>query len=316
MPRLILNADDFGLTRGVNRAIAELHAAGALTSATLMANGPAFDDAVSIARAHPTLGVGCHIVLTDGTPVSHPADIPSLIGTDGKTFRPSLADFLLAVLRGRVDEEDIAREAAAQVQRLQRAGIDVTHLDTHKHTHILPGVARPLLFVAARAGVGAIRNPFEEPWSLALTRSDLMRSLQVRVMRSLRVRFAALPQIASGEVQTTSGTIGISATGSLTEPILRSLAAALPEGVWELVLHPGYNDRDLDTIRTRLRASREIERNALLNVFSPSATPHPTPKTSPQLPPPQLISYAALGTQGTLRQLGQFTPSTGYETIL
>ncbi|WP_375508503.1 ChbG/HpnK family deacetylase, partial [uncultured Caballeronia sp.] len=80
----------FGLTRGINRAIAELHAAGALTSATLMANGPAFDDAVAIAHAHPGLGVGCHVVLTDGTPVSHPHSIPSLMGADGKTLRETV----------------------------------------------------------------------------------------------------------------------------------------------------------------------------------------------------------------------------------
>ena len=91
--RLILNADDFGLTRGINRAIGELHANGAVTSATLMANGPAFDDAVAIALKRPTLGVGCHVVLTDGIPVSHPSDIPSLLGSDGKTFRSSLPDF-------------------------------------------------------------------------------------------------------------------------------------------------------------------------------------------------------------------------------
>jgi len=125
--RLILNADDFGLTGGINRAIGELHANGALTSATLMANGPAFEDAVEIARKRPMLGVGCHVVLTDGMPVSHPADIPSLLGSDGKTFRPSLIDFMLAVWRGQVLEEDIVRETTAQVQRLQRAGIDVTH---------------------------------------------------------------------------------------------------------------------------------------------------------------------------------------------
>src|SRR5947208_962069 len=105
--RLILNADDFGLTPGINRAVAELHAAGALTSATLMANGPAFDDAVAIAHANPTLGVGCHIVLTDGTPVSPPETIPTLLSPDGKTFRPSLSDFFLAVLRGKVSEDDI-----------------------------------------------------------------------------------------------------------------------------------------------------------------------------------------------------------------
>src|SRR5271154_5842107 len=97
-PRLIINADDFGLTPGINRAVAELHQAHVLTSATLMATGPAFDDAVAIARANPTLGVGCHIVLTDGVPVLPPKDIPTLIGPDRKTFRPSLISFLKALL--------------------------------------------------------------------------------------------------------------------------------------------------------------------------------------------------------------------------
>src|SRR5580698_8892531 len=164
--RLIINADDFGLTPGINRAIAQLHEAGALTSATLMATGSAFDDAVAIAHAHPKLGVGCHIVLTDGIPVSHPQGIPTLLGADGKTFRPSLLDFVQALLRGTIREDDIEREALAQVQKLQRAGIDVTHLDTHKHTHLFPVVARPLLHVAERCSIGAVRNPFEQPWSM------------------------------------------------------------------------------------------------------------------------------------------------------
>src|SRR3984957_30431 len=121
--RLIINADDFGLTKGINRAIAELHQAKALTSTTLMATGPAFDDAVAIAHANPSLGVGCHIVLTDGIPVSHPQSIPTLLGADGKTFRPSLIDFVQALLRGAIREDDIAREAGAQIEKLQRAGI-------------------------------------------------------------------------------------------------------------------------------------------------------------------------------------------------
>jgi predicted glycoside hydrolase/deacetylase ChbG (UPF0249 family) len=87
--RLIINADDFGLTSGINRSIAELNRAGVLTSATLMATGPAFEDAIAIARSLPSLGIGCHIVLTDGVPASLPETIPSLLGPDGKTFRPS-----------------------------------------------------------------------------------------------------------------------------------------------------------------------------------------------------------------------------------
>jgi predicted glycoside hydrolase/deacetylase ChbG (UPF0249 family) len=280
--RLILNADDFGLTRGINRAIAELHAAGALTSATLMANGPAFDDAVAIAHANPTLGVGCHIVLTGGTPIAPPGTIPTLIAPDGKNFRSSLIDFHLAVLRGKVSEADILREATAQIQRLQTAGIAVTHVDTHKHTHILPQVARALLLAVGRAGIRAIRNPFEQPWSLRIARSAPMRRLQVALMSLLRPRFLSLPQIASGAVLTTDGTIGISATGRLDASTLRATLAALPDGLWELVCHPGYSDSDLDAITTRLRTSRDIERTALLEVFT---------NNSPNPSAPKLIHY-------------------------
>ena len=141
MRRLIINADDFGLTAGVNRGILEAHGHGVVTSATLMATGAAFEDAVAIAHANPALGVGCHIVLTDGTPVSPPKSIPTLIGSDGKNFRPSLVDFIQALLRGAIREDDLEREAVAQVQKLQCAGINVTHLDTHKHTHTAAAVS-------------------------------------------------------------------------------------------------------------------------------------------------------------------------------
>jgi predicted glycoside hydrolase/deacetylase ChbG (UPF0249 family) len=277
-PRLILNADDFGLTPGINRAIAELHAAGALTSATLMAGGPAFDDAIRIARTHPSLGVGCHIVLTDGTPLSPPETIPTLLGRGCKNFRTSIHDFFLAVLIGKVSEADVAREAQAQIDRIRQQGITITHIDTHKHTHILQRIARPLLVVAERNGIPAIRNPFEPRWSIALGRSPIVRRLQLRSLRHLQPRFLALPQIRSGRVVTTEGTLGISATGQLNATTLGTILNAMPNGLWELVCHPGYNDRDLDAITTRLRHTRDVERSALLDAFSESSQhlPHPS----------------------------------------
>lgn len=272
-PRLIVNADDFGLTPGVNRAIAQLHAAGALTSATLMANAHAFDDAVDLAHTHPSLGVGCHIVLVDGIPVSDPLMIPTLLGPDGRSFRHSLADFALAVLRGAVRPEEIAREALAQITKLQRAGITVTHADTHKHTHILMRVAAPLLSALQQTSVPAIRNPFEPRWSAALSTAG-RRSLLVRALEPQRRRFHRLPAIASGRILTTHGTLGISATGDLNRSSLTAILDAMPDGLWELVCHPGYNDSDLDAITTRLRAHREIEVDALLHAVTHNP-PHP-----------------------------------------
>jgi chitin disaccharide deacetylase len=292
-PSLILNADDFGLTPGINRAIAELHTAGALTSATLMASGPAFDDAIRIAHEHPTLGIGCHIVLTDGTPISPPETIPTLLGPNRKTFRASLGTFFRDALFGRIAAADIAREAQAQIERIQQQGIPLTHLDTHKHTHILPQIARPLLAVAERTGVPAIRNPFEPRWSIALGRSPILRNLQLRSLRHLQPRFLALPQIRSGSVRTTNGTLGISATGQLNPTTLGNILNAMPDGTWELVCHPGYNDRDLDAITTRLRSTREVERAALLAAFSK------TSQSTPHLPHVELINYSSLSSHRT-----------------
>ena len=288
--RLILNADDFGLTPGVNRAIGELHSAGVLTSATLMANGLAFDDAVAVARANPTLGIGCHIVLTDGVPVSPPDSVPSLLGPDGKSFRPSLSDFLRALLLGRIREEDVVREALAQIEKLQRAGIRVTHLDSHKHTHLFPSVARPLLQVAERTSIHAIRNPFEPDWSLALSHGSRLRRLGIRLAGTLRPRFNAQPQLRSWQVLTTGGTVAISATGELDAATLSEVLHALPaSGTYELCCHPGYNDSDLDRVTTRLRAHRNVERDALLSEI---------PRILAQPKAPRLIHYGSLGASG------------------
>jgi chitin disaccharide deacetylase len=284
--RLILNADDFGLTPGINRAIAELHTAGALTSATLMANGPAFEDAASISRTHPTLGVGCHIVLTDGLPVSPAAEIPSLIGPDGKSFRPTLTAFLRALFLGHIRAQDVAREALAQIEKLQQAGIAISHVDTHKHTHLFPSITRPLLEVAGRANIRAIRNPFEPHWSLALHQGSPTRRLAINAINRLRPQFEAALRAHAGRIQTTEGTVAIAATGELDANTLTRILYALPTtGTYELCCHPGYNDRDLDAVTTRLRAHRDIEREALLREI---------PKLLVRPDAPQLISYAGL----------------------
>jgi chitin disaccharide deacetylase len=286
-PRLIINADDFGLTSGVNRAIAELHQANALTSATLMATGSAFEDAVAIARSHPTLGVGCHIVLTDGVPVSPPDTIPSLIGADGKSFRPSLLDFVQALLRGIIRPEDIERESLAQIQKLQRAGIQVTHIDTHKHTHLFPAVSRPLLTVLERTGIPAIRNPFEPTFARRLDHAGIKRRLQLALLNRLRPAFVQLSQLRAANIITTDGTMGVSATGNLTSDTLSQILCALhPAGTFELVCHPGYNDADLDRIPTRLRSHREVEMQALLTAI---------PAILSQPNAPSLIHYGSLG---------------------
>jgi hopanoid biosynthesis associated protein HpnK len=262
--RLIINADDFGLTSGVTRAIVEAHEHGVVSSATLMANGQAFTEAIALARDSPGLGVGGHIVLIDGTPVLEAGRVPSLLETpDSPTgnphFRAGIGKFGVLALLGRLTEDEIEAEAIAQIRKIQSAGVAITHLDSHKHTHLFPHVLRPLLRAANACGVRAIRNPFERMQGSQLAASPSMwkRWIEVGVLRSLAKQFREAVQQAG--IFTPDGTLAIIATGTLNERLLRLMIENLPEGTWELVCHPGYNDADLKAVRTRLREAREEE---------------------------------------------------------
>jgi hopanoid biosynthesis associated protein HpnK len=260
--RLIINADDFGLTAGVNRAIVEAHEHGVVSSATLMANGQAFDEAAKLAGSRPRLGVGCHIVLVDGVPLVRNAATHTLIdgGVAGAPrFREGIGKFAALALLGRLAPDEIEAEATAQIRKLQSAGIAVTHLDSHKHTHMFPHVFRPVLRAAKACGVTAIRNPFERIRGAEVASRPALwrRWAEVRVLRALVKQFREAVRQAG--LTTPDGTLAIVATGALDEGWLRRMVEHLPDGVWELVCHPGYNDAELQAVPTRLRESREQE---------------------------------------------------------
>jgi predicted glycoside hydrolase/deacetylase ChbG (UPF0249 family) len=261
---LIVNADDFGLTAGVNRGILEAHATGIVTSTTLMANSAAFDDAVQLARLNSKLSVGCHLVLVDGSPLLGADTVPSLMDPGNPSyFRQNITSFALRALSGRLDADEIETEATAQIRKLQSAGIPVSHIDTHKHTHMFPQVLRPLLRAAKACGVRAIRNPFG--W-MALSRIANRPQLwqrygQVKLLNLLAGKFRRA--VADAGMITTDGSVGVVATGALDDRLIHFILETLPEGTWEFVTHPGYNDAKLADIHTRLRQSRDLEREIL-----------------------------------------------------
>jgi len=260
--RLIVNADDFGLTPGVNRAVIELHGAGALTSTSLMARAQASEQAIELAKANPTLGVGCHVVLVDGEPVLSSREIPTLVEGHSGCFPASITTFVARLLARRIRPAEIEAEVCAQIGFLQSRGVRLTHVDTHKHTHMFPPVLRAVLRAARRFGIGAVRNPFEPRWAVrAAKRAPWLRIAEVSALRWLEPACRRI--IAEEGFTTTDGTIAVAGTGVLDAAMMRSLLKQAPEGTWELVTHPGYNDADLARVRTRLRASRDIERQAL-----------------------------------------------------
>jgi len=248
----------------VNRAIVEAHSRGIVTSSTLMANGPASAQAVELAKRNPQLGIGCHVVLIDGEPLLDAEKLPSL--TESRRFRNSLKSFAGRALTGRIAEGEIFAEAAAQIGKLQASEISVSHVDTHKHTHLFPRILRPLLRAARQCGVRAVRNPFGP--RLPMRSTQLMqrpnlwtRYAQLRILGGFARRFHST--VAQEGFVTTDGTLGIEVTGTLDETLFHAIAESIPEGTWEFVCHPGYNDADLQKENTRLRESRETELRVL-----------------------------------------------------
>ncbi len=268
MRRLIINADDLGLTSGVNRAIFEARARGIVTSATLMANSRAFAEAAELARstqANAPLSVGCHVVLMDGEPLLPPDKVPTLLSQTNHSaprFRDSLNGFVIASFRHQLNPQEIEAEAGAQIARLQASGVQPSHFDTHKHAHMFPAVLRPLLRAAKSRGVGAVRNPFGQVWPLPLasllrTRQAWKRLAQLNVLRNFAGNFRR--EVASHGLRTTDGSLGVLATGTLNPELFTAILDNMPDGTWEFVCHPGYSDAELDSVRTRLRESREQE---------------------------------------------------------
>jgi predicted glycoside hydrolase/deacetylase ChbG (UPF0249 family) len=226
---LVVNADDFGFTRDVNQGIVEAHLKGILTAATLAANGPAFEDAVSLAHKHPTLDVGCHLVLVEGRSMLPPCDpLPRTVSA-----------LVWAVTRRRIR---IYEELAAQVRKILSAGITPTHLDTHKHTHLLP----PVLEAVAR-----VAEEFHIPW----VRRPLPMDLFEKRLHGALERHGC---------RTTDHFAGFRMTGRFGTKELVQLIRRLPAGTTEFMCHPGRCGAELRLAPTRLKESRQHELETLI----------------------------------------------------
>ena len=242
----------------------EAHQLGIVTSTTLMANGRAFPEAVQLAKSSSDLSIGCHVVLIDGEPVLDDSEIATI--TDARRFRDGLRTFAARAFTGRMKQHEIEAEATAQIQKIQASGLVLSHVDTHKHTHIFPQILRPLLRAARSLGVGAVRNPFGPRFPLRssqlLARPYLWtRFAEVRILSRFAGQFHRA--VAHEGFATPDGTLGIEVTGTLDETLFQAIAQSIPEGTWEFVCHPGYNDAELATAKTRLRQSRELELRVL-----------------------------------------------------
>ena len=254
--RLIINADDFGFSEGVTRGILEAHAAGSVTSTSIMANGVDWENAVRLARATRTLGVGMHLNLVQGRPLLR---VPSLTDRATGELYPLGALSRRAML-GRVDAGELEAETRAQIERVRGAGITVTHLDSHRHAHAMPGIFPVVARVARDAGIRVIRIP-REP--LALNVLDAAATARKLVLAAALGASRALP--LASPLKTTDHFRGISLQGGTHfARRLRRALEALEPGSTELMVHPGHVDASL-AAQDPYTAPREIELAALLS---------------------------------------------------
>jgi predicted glycoside hydrolase/deacetylase ChbG (UPF0249 family) len=257
---LVVNGDDFGLTDGVNRGIVDAHTKGILTSASIFPNAPATEAGFALAARVPTLGVGIHLTLVDGTPVLPASQVPTL-APDG-SFRATWVEFIAALFARRIALAEIERELTAQVDRVRSAGIRPTHLDGHKHVHTYPPVFAIVANIARRFAIPTVRIPRERP-GLRLFLSSMLESrarrqaIENAALRSWADRDRLV--LARQGLPPAPAFAGRVLTGLFTEDSLCRLIAACGPGVTELMMHPGYVDAALDVVRTRLRRERAGE---------------------------------------------------------
>jgi chitin disaccharide deacetylase len=265
---LIVNADDLGWTDGVNRGIVEAFHHGIVTSASLLANGPAFAGAIQAAKSSAGLGVGVHLNLSDGPPIADPETVMSLVNDDGE-FAGGPESLLLKRARRGLALREVEEEWDAQIQRVREAGIQPTHIDGHKHVHMLPGLLEIALRLAKRHGIGAIRVSLEESSLRAALASGAKHRAGVVMKQGVQARGLKLlardarKQAERAGIATADYFCGIAQTGQLTREGVVQLLKSLPEGTTELMCHPGYVDEALEKTGTRLRESRQAEMEIL-----------------------------------------------------
>jgi hopanoid biosynthesis associated protein HpnK len=257
--RVIINADDFGLCSGVNRAIAQAHIEGVLRSATIMANMPGAQEAVEIAKANRSLGIGVHLNLSEGRPLSKNNGMDALLDGDGQ-FACSAFRLFALCLAGRRIRMAIRAELAAQIRWVIDMGLRPTHLDSHKHIHALPAVFRIVCELARDFGIGAVRWTFEPrgvcrpPWPAAgeggRKRAGLIRPL------------ARINRMQEPGLLKTNAFFGIAHTGKIDISFFKAVTLYNSAAIVEVMTHPGYAD-GLDPDKTRLVDQRKAELDAL-----------------------------------------------------
>jgi chitin disaccharide deacetylase len=233
---LIVTADDFGAAVEVNAAIEAAHREGILTAASLMVSGPSAADAIARARRLPSLRVGLHLVLVEGTPALSAASVPRLIDADG-AFRTDMVAFSAHLAFSRAARQELAAEITAQFEAFAATGLKLDHCNAHKHFHLHPIIAELLAGIGRRFGLRAVRVPVE-PLQV-LRKADPHARLRPALLKPfavlLRHRLRSLGLMSPDHV------FGLQWSGHMIRDRLRGIIQHLPGGLSEIYLHPAMS---------------------------------------------------------------------------
>jgi len=242
LKQLIVNADDLGLTSGVNRGILRAFQDGIVTSASLLVTGSAFEEAVALAQQNPNLDVGLHLALVEERAVLGPDLVPTLVDQSGRFPRTS-AEFIRRAILGGISWYEVEREIAAQIAVFEKTGLRLSHLDSHQHLHMFPPVFQIVKRLTSWMGNVWVRNPVG-PWRKSrdtpVGRWVQQLGLNLTSLSARGLRDRSQPQMPDG-------LYGFEVSGRLTRSALEQILRRIPHGLYELICHPGEDDADTQT---------------------------------------------------------------------
>lgn len=269
MKQLIVNADDFGLHEEINRGIIKGHREGFITSTSLMVGAPAWEGAVELAQANQGLGVGVHLTLVGGVKPVLPAErVASLVDEQG-LFLPSYVEFAKRYYTGGVKAEELELELRAQLERALATSLNITHIDSHQHTHVLPGVNSLVLKLGIEYNIRRVRIP----WESVSFEGGFKAGLGRKIGRNGLSFCAALAKSRAKGLGYAypDHFFGMLAGGNLNPQLISNIINSLPHGISEIMTHPGLNKAELGRLFTwnyhwedELAAYLDPENQALL----------------------------------------------------
>lgn len=245
MKKLIVNADDFGLHTEVNRAIIQGYQKGCIRSTSLITTGSAVEEAVELAKANPGLGIGVHLTLVAEKPMLPPEKVPTLVGEDGK-FLPDHVAFIKRYIAGGINKEELFAECEAQIANASDLGINITHLDSHQHLHVLPGMSRICLKLMGKYNIGKMRYPGEGFFFTGGYPTSIGRMIAKCGLTCCAIM--AKNKAGWYKKKMPEHFFGMVAGGHNEEKYFLNILKALPEGVSEIMIHPGANDAALNQV--------------------------------------------------------------------